>query len=315
MVIQNPYDNAAGLYGEAADLYRSAGGNDLLGGAMGVGDTMMGMVPDSITQKGVNVGGYGPSDLNAALYGNMNAYLDPYYKEVLNAALGDMASARDQTLQNAGAAATAAGAFGGDRHGLVEGQIHGDFVQDAGALAANLKSQGFNNALSTAQGVLGMDLNRGQYLTGLQTQADLSKAQNDANMAMQLAGMGVNAYGQGLGVGANILGNADVNALAAARGLQGLGEGYYTAGNDITNRQYGYGSDQQALYQQVLNGSNAAFQQYLSDPYKAMDLMSALLANDPRQGNVTQTGTQTAQSTPGLWDIIGMGFEAYGASR
>lgn len=313
--ISNPYEMAAGLYGQAGDMYSQAGGMDFLGTGRQVGREMAGMVPGSITQQGVQVGGYGPADLNAALYGNMNEYLNPYYEQVYKSSLGQMAEARDASLSQVGADAARSGAFGGSRHGLVEGQIYGDFNRDAGSLAAQLNSQGFNQAVATGQGMLDRDMNRGQYLTGLQTQADMSKAQNDAQLQLALSQLGVNAYGSGLSTGAGIMGSQAGNIMNAAGGLGDLATGYYAAGNDIQDRQYSYGSDQQQLNQKVLDDANATFMQYMQDPYKAMDMMRAMMAGDPRFNNLSSTGSNTTSYTPSMFDFLSAGAQAFAATR
>ena len=84
---------------------------------------------------------------HSSLFGQFN---NPYTQNVIDGAVGDMSKARDMSLNDAGAAATAAGAFGGSRHGLVEGQIHSDFANNVGNLSANLRNQGFDTAMGLA---------------------------------------------------------------------------------------------------------------------------------------------------------------------
>jgi hypothetical protein len=58
-----------------------------------------------------------------------------------------------------GAQATAAGAFGGSRHGVAEGTMMGDYGRAFGDIAAQQRQQGFNTALQAAQNQQGIQSN------------------------------------------------------------------------------------------------------------------------------------------------------------
>lgn len=82
---------------------------------------------------------------------NIGQFFNPFTSEVTARTMGDMDRARMTALNDVGAQATRAGAFGGDRHGLVEATVNSDFVRDAGNMAAGLNMQGFNTALGAGQ--------------------------------------------------------------------------------------------------------------------------------------------------------------------
>ncbi len=67
---------------------------------------------------------YGAAATGQPILSSMNSYINPYYDEVLNSTISRMRDERDMTLDQIGANATAAGAFGGSRHGLVESQVY-----------------------------------------------------------------------------------------------------------------------------------------------------------------------------------------------
>lgn len=82
---------------------------------------------------------------------NIGQFFNPFTAEVTARTMGDMDRARMTALNDVGAQATRAGAFGGDRHGLVEATVNSDYVRDAGNMAAGLNLQGFNTALAAGQ--------------------------------------------------------------------------------------------------------------------------------------------------------------------
>jgi hypothetical protein len=110
-VTANPFENAAGLMGGAKDIYKSFA--------------------------------------DGSFMSNINDYINPYYSQILDAAMGRMTQARDQSVGRVGDVAMSSGAFGGSRHGLAEGQIYSDFNRDVGEMSANLASQGFDRGLAS----------------------------------------------------------------------------------------------------------------------------------------------------------------------
>lgn len=126
----DPHSTAAGMLGTAGDIYKTMGAEG------------------SLT--------------------NINSYLNPYYDQVINAALGRLGTQEQMALNQIGDSAIAAGAFGGSRHGIVEGVTRGEFGKAAGELAGNLGMQSFESAadrafrdqVTSAQGLTGLG---GQY--------------------------------------------------------------------------------------------------------------------------------------------------------
>ena len=79
------------------------------------------------------------------------AYMNPYEQNVVGG-LRDQAMQNYQTQANQlGAEATRAGAFGGSRHGVAQGQMAADVQSDLNQQIGNLRYQGYNNALQQAQ--------------------------------------------------------------------------------------------------------------------------------------------------------------------
>lgn len=82
---------------------------------------------------------------------NMDQFQNPWTDQVYNQSLSQLDRARQMAMNNVGAQATAAGAFGGARHGVAEAETNRAFADQAGNLSANLNMQGFNTALNAGQ--------------------------------------------------------------------------------------------------------------------------------------------------------------------
>lgn len=121
---------------------------------------------------------------------SFSQFQNPYTDQVVNNSLNDLERSRQMQMNDIGAAATSAGAFGGSRHGVLEAETNRGFADRAGNLAGNLRMQGFDNAMNNtfrnantqlgAAGALGNlsgqgfnmanDINRQQMQQGLFTQ-------------------------------------------------------------------------------------------------------------------------------------------------
>lgn len=92
-------------------------------------------------------------------FGNVNQFMNPYTSQVIRRGQQDLNQARQMAMNDVGAQATAAGAFGGSRHGLVEAATNREFADASGDMSANLRMNGYNTALNAAQANAGLRLN------------------------------------------------------------------------------------------------------------------------------------------------------------
>lgn len=100
-----------------------------------------------------NVYGQAAGAYNQALQGpNIAQFMNPYTTDVIGRTGMDMARQAQMAQNTLGAEATRAGAFGGSRHGVAQGTMLGDYGRAFGDIAAQQRQQGFNTALSAAQG-------------------------------------------------------------------------------------------------------------------------------------------------------------------
>ena len=114
---------------------------------------------------------------------SLSPYQNIYENQVVQQSLADVDRAR-QLQQNQNAAqATAAGAFGGDRHGIVEAETNRAALEQSAKTAAALRQSGYESASSRAEGDItrnltaqqanqGANLTAGQFSLGQQMTAD-----------------------------------------------------------------------------------------------------------------------------------------------
>lgn len=112
----------------------------------------------------------------------MAAYQNPYEDQVVQASMRDIGNKGLQMQNTLGAQATAAGAFGGSRHGIAEAELAKSTQQQMLDQAARLRQQGFNTALGASQADLGRQLGAAGQLSGM--------ASNLANLGGQSFGYG-----------------------------------------------------------------------------------------------------------------------------
>lgn len=113
---------------------------------------------------------------------NYQPYMNPFTSNVINRTMGDMNRSRNMALNDLGASATAARAFGGSRHGVAEAETNRNFFNQAGNMAAGLRNQGYQNAQNAAMFDIGNQM---------------AANQNRLGAAAQLAGIGSQQFGMG----------------------------------------------------------------------------------------------------------------------
>jgi len=120
---------------------------------------------------------------------NMGKYMNPYTGQVIDKTMADMDRSRQMIQDQNGAAATAAGAFGGSRHGLVEAETNRGYADQVGQMSAGLRQSGYQNAQQAAMN----DLARRDAQNGLVMQG-----------AGGLAGLSGQAFGYGQQLNQNL---------------------------------------------------------------------------------------------------------------
>jgi hypothetical protein len=158
----------------------------------------------------------------AAAGPNINQFMNPYTSDVIGRTGMDLARQAEMQRNTLGAQATAAGAFGGSRHGVAEGTMMGGYGRAFGDIAAQQRQQGFNTALQAAQnqqgiqsGLAGQGFGFGQAINQQQfQQGEMQRALNQ-----QLIDAARGQYGGFTGAPA-----ASLNLPLAALGAGNMGQ-------------------------------------------------------------------------------------------
>ena len=202
-----------------------------------------------------------PTGLGA---GQIQQYMDPY----LSTVVGNTAQLLNQQNQQGQAGqlgnAIRSGAFGGDRSGIAAANLAQQQGLAAGSTLGGLLSQGYGQALATAQQQQGVNLGAAQ--------ANRAAIQQGAG---QMLGIGQQGYAQAMGVGQaqQSLGQQQFSQnLSAAQQRAALGQQQYSMGANtaqqlaaLGQQQYGMGANtaQQLAslgQQQYTMGANTANQ-------------------------------------------------------
>lgn len=102
---------------------------------------------------------------------NVGAYMNPYQQQVIDTTQADIERQRQMAINNMGAAATQANAFGGSRQGVAEGVTNAEYGRVAANTLAPLRMQGYNTAMSNAFADRGDRLGAASQLGSLANQA------------------------------------------------------------------------------------------------------------------------------------------------
>jgi len=235
------------------------------------------------TQAAMN---YNPAMINPAMRSaaptaasQMGNYTNPYESQVVQATLRDIGGAQQQAMNQIGQQASAAGAFGGSRHGIAEAESNKAFNQQALDAAARMRSQGFNTAIGASQFDVGNQMNVNAANVGA-----INAAQQQ-NIANQMAG--------------------NQARLGAAQQMAGLGQQSFGYGQAIQNQQMQQGAMQRNLMQQLINAGKQQFGGYAGQPNQAMNTFMSGISGMPNMGG------QQSGYNPGLFNYLQFGASLY----
>jgi hypothetical protein len=233
---------------------------------------------------------------------DIGKYMSPYTQEVIDRTTADIMRQQEAAQNRLGAQASAAGAFGGSRHGVAEGTLAGEYGRMAGDVAAQQRQQAFTNAQAAAQYDIGQ---RMQADTLNQRAAELAAAREQAVRSGNMAAANQFATQQAQFEQAAGLANQQAALSAAgvrATGAAGLGS---VAGQQLQSQLAGLGAQMQAG-----EAGRMLDQARLDVPYQ--DYMTAL--NYPLTQFGVLTGTAgaipsgygtTTQRSGGLGPLLG----------
>jgi len=230
--------------------------------ATGAGAGMTGAAANTFA----GMAGVAPGSLATTDY---SKYMNPYTQNVVDTSMTELQKQQDIQTQKVNAAATAAGAFGGDRNQIQLAQMGNDFNQTRKDAIAKLYQAGFGNAQDAAK----FDINNA---TG-----------REAAGAAGLAGVG----GQTSGLGADFLKSVQGQLNTSAN----MGFGW---GEQLNQDQMAAGGAQQTQQQQIMDAINKQMAGYTGQGQTAAGIASG---NMPSPGG---SGTSTTTNSPSVAGIL-----------
>lgn len=158
-------------------------------GAQGLGAPNAGIAQGQQATAGLL--GYQPQSVTAGQLSNtdLSPYMNPYTSNVVDATTAQLEQQRQRELNSNNAGATAAGAFGGNRQGVVDSLTNQDFNNTLASTVGGLLSSGYTQAQGAAQTDIANKLNADQYNGTLGLNATSLKV----SLAAQLAAMGISS--------------------------------------------------------------------------------------------------------------------------
>jgi hypothetical protein len=244
------------------------------------------------------LGGYlqgGP--LTAGQVGsNAQALMSPYTQSVIDPTNALMQQQLHQNLQQIGAGANQAGAFGGSRQGVQEGVAQSQAALGSEQYLGNLLNNQWNSALTPAYNIGALASGQGYGAAGT------------------LAGMGQAGYGTAASQGANLAGTNLNLGLNAAQQIPALGAAQQTQGLQMSGALQGVGTAQQAQQQQDLNAAMGQFYQQQDWPVQGLDTLLSSLTGVPYDTTAQNYGVNIAPAQQRNVGAGALGGAASGAA-
>tara|TARA_R110001592_G_scaffold149531_2_gene375065 strand:+ start:130 stop:1113 length:984 start_codon:yes stop_codon:yes gene_type:complete len=242
-------------------------GAEALGQGIGAVGAGLGTIGSAIGQAGQ--ASYDPT--------SYQQFMDPYTEDVIAATQADIGRQGQVQQNQLSGNAISAGAFGGSRQGVAQGEIARNVMDQQARTGSQLRSQGFAQAQSAAQQAAQQQLKQAQ-LTGQLGQTTGALGQSIGALGMQTAGLG--QLGQQMGT-------QDINTLL---GIGGLEQGQLQKSLDIARAN--------SLAEQAL-------------PYQQIGFMSDIFRGVP---SLQQTYSQrTAPGPSKSSQMLGLGIAGLGA--
>ena len=206
----------------------------------------------SVNAQNVNAGQLANRDLSA--------YTNQYEDQVVQQTLSDLGGAQEQQLNQMGAQATAANAFGGSRQGIAEAETRKGFADKAAQAVSGLRQAGFTQAQQMAQ----QDIGTQQQAAMANQQANLQAGTTNAQFGQQTNLANQAASNQASQFGASAQNMAAQQTAAAQNAASQFGA---SAKNQAASQganlqqaasQFGAGASNQASLQNAMASNQAA---------------------------------------------------------
>ena len=228
---------------------------------------------------------------------DLSQYQNPYQTQVIDQTMSDLDRARQMTMNNTGAQAQSAGAFGGSRHGIQEAETNRAFADQMARSAGQMRQQGFQNAQQQAQFDIANRLGADQFSAGQNLQSQM------ANQGADLTSSGANASNQLQASLANQQAGLQANQqrLGASNQMGGMANMGFGMGRQMNQDMMQQGGMQQALMQQLINASKGQYGGFTGANQNSLGLPLQALGVAPAPP------TQRNSMQPGLFNYLTLG--------
>jgi hypothetical protein len=224
-----------------------------------------------------------PGKISAGIAG----YMNPYTDTVINNATSDISRLTGIQQEKNAAEAVNAGAFGGDRHGLVEAQTNAEAQRNIGNLSGVLREAGFKTAAGlSAQDITNLMQGK-QFNAGVENEAGRFNAGQESSWA---AAKSADEIARAAGL---------VGASGAA---EGLGKTGFNIAQTLMGNQAAAGEQQQQLVQSLMTLAGGQYQNFMQRPQEMIQLLMSAAGMSPLN-NMTKT---TENYQPGLLDYLSL---------
>ena len=242
------------------------------------------------------------------------SYMDPYENAVVQQAMSDIQRQGDIQKRGVDAQAVGAGAFGGSRQAIQQGEVNRNILDQQARTAGQLRSQGYQTAQQQAQTAF---------------EAARARQAQQSQLTGQLGQMGSQAglqYGQQTGqlglAGQELAGNLGLNfgqqGIQGAQARADLGTRQAALGELDQNMlardaelMYTLGGRQQAQQQAGLEAQRSNQMAQLYEPYQRLGFLSDIYKGTP---TTQQTVTQSASpSVSPFQQYLGLGIAGLSA--
>jgi hypothetical protein len=268
-----------------------------MGSAAGIGYSPLAVGATNVSPSQFNVT---PTNITAGQLSstNLDPYLNPYTTNVIDAQQADILRGANIGLDQLGAQAQMAGAFGGSRHGVAMSEMGRGVAEMMGQQAAGLRQANYGQAQQSAmQDIMNKynaDLANQQaglqgQLANQQTGMQGALANQNAQLQAQLANQQTDLAGAG-------------HRLGAAGQLGQMANLGFGMGQTVNQNLATQGAMQQALQQAVMDKAGQKYKEYTGHPAQGLQYLNAALGVTP-----TTPQTMTTTKTPGLFDYLTLG--------
>lgn len=262
---------------------------------------------------------------------DLSGYMNPYTQAVVDQTTADMNRARQMQIMQDQGRATAAGAFGGARHGVMDAETNRGFYDRLGATTGALRNQGFEAARDSFFQDVGNQMEADAFNASAVNQARQVGANNRTSASGQNAGLlaqmalgrmdavnrdrqfnaGVtndaSRFNASLDADTSRFNAGQTNAmqsqqvndvLRAASQMADQGALGFDMGNTVADRQWRQGAASRAMQQAVLDAALAQFQNFTGQGQQSIQPLIQLL-QATRASESSSTGER-----PGLLSQI-----------